>query len=63
LEIHFYSLRKAGNGAVSEINKRRQPMFTLIKKLFKSEEKATVLKNGKTYRFKTFEQAVAFMMM
>lgn len=44
-------------------NKRRQPMFTLIKKLFKKSAKVTVYKCGKAYKFKDFNKAVAFMLM
>lgn len=38
-------------------------MFKLIKKLFKRSERVTVHKNGKAYKFKTFEKAIAFMML
>lgn len=37
-------------------------MRKLFKRLFKRAEKVTVHKGGKTYKFKTFEKAVAFMM-
>lgn len=38
-------------------------MFKFIKRLFKKSEKVTVHRNGKAYKFKTFEQAVAFMLL
>lgn len=37
-------------------------MVKFLKKLFKKREKVTVVKYGKTYRFKTFTDAIAFMM-
>lgn len=37
-------------------------MFNFIKKLFKKSQKVTVHKYGKDHKFKTFEQAVAFML-
>lgn len=37
-------------------------MKKLIKRLFKRTEKVTVCKHGRTYKFKTFEMAIAFMM-
>jgi hypothetical protein len=54
----------AQNVRISEReNKRRQPMFKLIRKLVKKSEKVTVYKNGKAYYFKTFEKAMAFRVM
>lgn len=38
-------------------------MFKLLKKLFKRGERVTVHRCGKAYKFKTFEKAIAFMMM
>lgn len=38
-------------------------MFKLIKKLFKGGEKMTVYKNGKAYNFRSFEKAIAFMLV
>ena len=38
-------------------------MFKLIKKLFKRGESVTVHKGGKAYKFKTFEKAIAFMLL
>ena len=38
-------------------------MFKFIKRLFKRAKKVVVHKNGKAYKFKTFEKAIAFMMM
>ena len=37
-------------------------MLKIIKKLFKKSANYTVYKHAKTYKFKTFEKAVAFMM-
>ncbi len=38
-------------------------MFKLIKKLFKQSKSVTVHRGGKAYKFKTFEKAIAFMML
>ena len=38
-------------------------MFKFLKRLFKKSEKVTVHKGGKVYKFKTFEKAIAFMLM
>lgn len=38
-------------------------MRKLFKRLFKRAKKVTVHKGGKVYRFKTFEKAVAFMLI
>ena len=38
-------------------------MFKFIKRLFKKSEKVTVHKYGKDYKFKSFEKAIAFMLM
>lgn len=38
-------------------------MFKFIKKLFNKSERVTVYKGGKAYYFKTFEKAIAFMLM
>lgn len=54
---------REGGGIIPPINKRRQPMFKLIKRLLKKSERSTVYKNGKKYKFKTFEKATAFMML
>lgn len=38
-------------------------MFKLLKKLFKKSKSVTVHKGGKAYKFKTFEKAIAFMLL
>ena len=38
-------------------------MFKLIKRLFEGGEKMTVYKYGKTYKFRSYEKAIAFMLM
>lgn len=38
-------------------------MFKLIKKLFKRGETTTVYNGGKAYKFKSFDKAVAFMLL
>ena len=37
-------------------------MFEFIKRLFKKPQYVTVNKNGKVYKFRTFEKAIAFML-